>query len=140
MLDSKSSKKYLQNIMVGFSPTFRPSVHNSGLHSTDPLKKKKKKQNDLFADFIQKEELPLFSKDSLFTYVPEMQAMANLAILTKYCHSHNGDEFGKFLPNSHINAINLNTWKPAMLVDLTILANVTNLANFSQSAKCMQIS
>ena len=69
-----------------------------------------------------------------------MQAMANLAILANTCHSHNGDEFGKISPNSQINANKLNTWKPAMLVDLTILANVTNLAKFCQSAKCMQIS
>ena len=66
--------------------------------------------------------------------------MANLAILTKSCHSHNGDEFGKISPNSQINANKLNTWKPAMLVDLTILANITNLAKFCQSAKSMQIS
>ena len=51
---------------------------------------------------------------------PEMQAMANLAILTKSCHSHNDDEFGKISSNSQINANKLNTWKPAMLVDLTI--------------------
>ena len=69
-----------------------------------------------------------------------MQAMASWAILAKSCHSHNGDEFGKISPNSQINANKLNTWKPAMLVDLTILANVTNLAKFCQSAKCMQIS
>ena len=60
-----------------------------------------------------------------------MQAMANLAILTKSCYSHNGGEFGKISPNSEINANKLNTWKPAMLVDLTILANVTNLANLA---------
>ena len=53
---------------------------------------------------------------------PEMQAMANLAILTKSCHSHDGGEFGKISPNSQINANRLNTWKPAMLVDLMILA------------------
>ena len=51
----------------------------------------------------------------------------NLAILMKSCHSHNGDEFGKISSNSQINANTLNTWKPAMLADLTILANVTNL-------------
>ena len=43
-------------------------------------------------------------------------AMANLAILTKSCHSHDGGEFGKISPNSQINANKLNTWKPAMLV------------------------
>ena len=52
--------------------------------------------------------------------------MANKAILTISCHSHNGDEFGKILSNSQNNANKLNAWKPAMLVDLTILANVTN--------------
>ena len=61
-------------------------------------------------------------------------------ILTKSCHIHNGDEFGKILSNSQIDANKLNTWKPAMLVDLTILASVTNLAKFRQIAKCMQIS
>ena len=66
-------------------------------------------------------------------------AMANLAILTKSCHNHNGGEFGKISPNSQINANKLNTWKLAMLVDLTILANVTNLAKFCQSAKCIKI-
>ena len=75
----------------------------------------------------------------IFHLCPEMQAVANLAILTKSCHSHNGGEFGKISPNSQINANKLNTWKPAMLVDLTILPNVTNLAKFCQSAKCMQI-
>ena len=66
--------------------------------------------------------------------------MANMAILTKSCHSHNGDEFGKILSNCQIKANKLNTWKPSMLVDLTILANVTNSANFLQIAKYMQIS
>ena len=69
---------------------------------------------------------------------PEMQTMVNLAILTKSCHSHNGDEFGKISSNSQINANKLNKWKPAMLADLTILVNVTNLAKFRQIAKCMQ--
>ena len=64
-----------------------------------------------------------------------MQAMANMAILTKSCHSHNGDEFGKILSNCQINANKLNTWRPAMLADLTILANVTDLAKFHQIAK-----
>ena len=74
---------------------------------------------------------------SLRHLCPEMQAMANMAILTKSCHSDNGDEFGKILSNCQINANKLNTWKPAMLVDLTILAN---LAKFRQIAKYMQIS
>ena len=69
-----------------------------------------------------------------------MQAMANLAILTKSCHSHNGDQFGNISSNSQINANKLNTWRPAMLVDLTILVNVTNLVKFCQIAKRMQIS
>ena len=77
---------------------------------------------------------------SLFHLCPEMQAMANLAILTKSCHSRNGDEFGNISSNSQINANKLNTWRPAMLADLTILANVTNLAKFRQIAKWMQIS
>ena len=72
------------------------------------------------------------------TILANVTNLANLAILTKSCHSHNGGEFGKISPNSQINANKLNTWKPAMLVDLTILANVTNLAKFCQSAKCMQ--
>ena len=63
-----------------------------------------------------------------------------LAILTKSSHSHNGDEFGKISSNSQINANKLDTWNPAMLADLTILANVTNLAKFRQITKCMQIS
>ena len=70
----------------------------------------------------------------------EMQAMAKLAILMKSCHSHDGDEFGKILSNSQLNAYKLNAWRPVMLADLTILANVTNLAKFHQIAKCMQIS
>ena len=37
-----------------------------------------------------------------------MQAMTNLAIKTKSCHSHNGDEFGQILSNSQINANKLN--------------------------------
>ena len=126
--------------MVGFSPTFRPSVQNSGLQSTDPLKKEKKKQNDLSANFIQKKGTSSVPKGLFAHLCTEMQAMANLAILTKYCHSHNGDDFGKISPNSQINANKLNTWKPAMLVDWTILANIKNLAKFCQSAKCMQIS
>ena len=40
-------------------------------------------------------------------------------------------EFGKISPNSQINANKLNTWKPAMLVDLMILSNVTNLVNLA---------
>ena len=71
----------------------------------------------------------LFRYSLLDHLCPEMQALANLAILTKSCHSHNGGEFGKISPNSQINVNKLNTWKPAMLVDLTILANV---ANFGQ--------
>ena len=67
-----------------------------------------------------------------------MQAMAKMANLTKSCHSHNGGEFGKISPNSQINANKLNTWKPAMLVDLTILANVTNLANLAILTKFCQ--
>ena len=52
---------------------------------------------------------PLMSKSA---------AMANLTILTKSCHSHNGDEFGKISSNSQMHANKLNTWKPAKLVDL----------------------
>ena len=72
------------------------------------------------------------------TILANVTNLANMAILTKSCHSHNGGEFGKISPNSQINANKLNTWKPAMLVDLMILANVTNLAKFCQSAKYMQ--
>ena len=62
--------------------------------------------------------------------------------------SHNGGfddsgecyKFGKILPNCQVNAKKLNTWKPAMMADLTILANVTNLAKFCQTAKSMQRS
>ena len=71
---------------------------------------------------------------------PQMQAMANFANLTKSCYSHNGNEFGKISSNSQTNADKLNRWKPAMLADLTIWANVMNLAKFRQIAKCMQIS
>ena len=53
----------------------------------------------------------------------------NLAILTKSYHSRNGDKFGKISPNCQVSANKLNTWKQAMLVDLAILANVTNLAS-----------
>ena len=43
------------------------------------------------------------------------------------------DRFGKILPNCQFNAKKLNTWKPAMMADLAILANATNLAKFCQS-------
>ena len=43
------------------------------------------------------------------------------------------DRFGKILPNCQFNTKKLNTWKPAMMADLAILANVTNLAKFCQS-------
>ena len=76
-----------------------------------------------------------------------MQAMANMAILTKSCHSHNGDEFGKILSNCQIKENNLNTWRPAMLADLTILAslkkvgkNFVNLTNVCKLAKHTQAS
>ena len=42
------------------------------------------------------------------------------------------DEFDEILSNCQMNANKLNTWRPAMLADLTILANATNLANFHQ--------
>ena len=67
-----------------------------------------------------------------------MQAMANLAILTKSCHSHNGGEFGKISANSQINANKLNTWKPAMLVDLTIF-ELQPLAKYRQICQFRQI-
>ena len=34
------------------------------------------------------------------------------------------DEFGEISSNCQMNANKLNTWSPAMLADLTILANV----------------
>ena len=45
------------------------------------------------------------------------------------------DEFVKKSLNCQMNANKLNTCKPAMLVDFTILANVTILAKFRQIAK-----
>ena len=45
------------------------------------------------------------------------------------------DEFGEISSNCQIHANKLNTWRPALLADLTILANVTNLAKFRQIAK-----
>ena len=45
------------------------------------------------------------------------------------------DEFGEISPNCQVSANKLNTWKQAMLADLTILANVTNLERFRQIAK-----
>ena len=45
------------------------------------------------------------------------------------------DKFGKISSNCQMHANKLNTWRPAMLADLTILANVTNLAKFHQIAK-----
>ena len=36
------------------------------------------------------------------------------------------DKFGKISPNCQVSANNLNTWKQAMLADLTILVNVTS--------------
>ena len=50
------------------------------------------------------------------------------------------DKFGKISSNCQIDANKLNTWKPAMLADLMIFANMTNLAKFCQTAKSMQIS
>ena len=64
-----------------------------------------------------------------------MRAMANMAILTKSCHSHNGGEFGEIPSNCQLHVNKLNTWWPAMLEDLTILGNVTNFAKFRQIAK-----
>ena len=58
----------------------------------------------------------------------------------KSCDSHNGNEFGKISSNFQMNANKLNTWSPAMLADLMILANVTNLAKYLQIPKQMQIS
>ena len=44
------------------------------------------------------------------------------------------DEFGNF-DDFGKDANKLNTWKPAVLADLVILVNVTNLAKFRQIAK-----
>ena len=50
------------------------------------------------------------------------------------------DKFGKLSSNCQIHANKLNTWRPAMLADLTILASVKKLAKFCQFHKCMQVS
>ena len=69
-----------------------------------------------------------------------MQAMAEMANLMKSCHSHNGGEFGKISPNSQINANKLNTWKPAMLLDLTILAILTKSCHCHNGGEFGKIS
>ena len=40
------------------------------------------------------------------------------------------DEFGEILSNCQMNANKLNTWRPAMLADLTILANGGHLGAY----------
>ena len=43
------------------------------------------------------------------------------------------DEFGEISSNCQMNANKLNTWRPAMLADLTILANVKKVGKISSN-------
>ena len=76
-------------------------------------------------------------KISLLHLCPEMHAMANLAILTKSCHSIDDDEFGEIspiFPNLNVSYANyLNTGSP-MLTWRTCRANLARIRQIRQTA------
>ena len=76
-----------------------------------------------------------------------MNAMVNLAILTKSCHRvddlgrfHNCDKFDEISSNYQTYVNQLNTKKPAMMTDLTILTNFVKLPNLYKLAKHVEAS